>query len=553
MPLEEEIRKFVLANAVEHNGKADVNAILGKILGTYAEYRQKAPELMKRIKLIVDEINKLPFEEQKKLLALFGIQHEKKPEKRQLLDLPDAKIGKVITAYPPEPSKYPHIGHAYSILINYLHAEKYKGRFILRFEDTNPKLAKDEFYKAQLDGYTWLGIKPSKIIYASDYLLRLYEAAERLIKSNNAYCCTCKSEDIRKNRHLGKQCPCEKNTAEQSLKLWGGILNNKYKEGEVTLRIKINMKDKNSAMRNPSIMRIIAEEHPRTKRKYVVWPTYVFQTALLDSWTGITHRFRSKEFEVWTPVQQHIQDLLKLKKPWIYHYARVNLKSKIPSSGRKIRELISKKKLRGWDDPRLTTLTALKKRGIQPEAIKNFVLDIGMSKTESTADWTILYGENKKVVDAIAKRFFFVYNPVEYKIELPSDTRIAKVPVHPEKHELGFREFKVKNKIIISKSDAPALKKEFRLKGLCNVMLTNNVLKFTSKEVKKDISIIHWLPADKDATLKVKIIMDNGSGINGLAEKSISTLKAGDIIQFERFGFCRLDKKEPYVFYFAHK
>ncbi|MEM2632996.1 MAG: glutamate--tRNA ligase family protein, partial [Nitrososphaerota archaeon] len=197
--IEETIFKHALLNAIKHNGKANSNSVLGKILAELPELKNKVKEIIPLIEQIVKEVNSLSIEKQKEKLNELGLIIEKKKiEKIELPELPFAIKGKVITAFPPEPSKYPHIGHAKSALINFLYAKKYDGNFILRFEDTNPRMVKKEYYDAFIDGLKWLGIEWDQIDYVSDHIEKFYEASEFLIKNGHAYVCTCKQEDIRK-------------------------------------------------------------------------------------------------------------------------------------------------------------------------------------------------------------------------------------------------------------------------------------------------------------------------------------------------------------------
>ena len=549
--MEKLILKHTLINAIQHEGKANIQAVLNKIIGENPELRKKIGELIPDIKKTIEDVNSWNIEKQKNKLKSLGISIEKKiEEKRGLPDLPDAKMGKVMTAFPPEPSKYPHIGHAKAALINYLYAKKYKGKFILRFEDTNPELSKKEFYDAILDGLKWLGIKWNKLDYVSDHVKEYYKATERLLKEEKAYVCVCKQSEIKKNRRLMEECKCRKNILNENLELWKKMLTT-FKEGEASVRIKISMEHKNAAMRDPTIMRIIDYPHPRIKKKYRVWPIYDFATALMDSWEGVTHRIRSKEFEMRTELQKFIQKSLGLKSPYITEIARFNLKG-VPSSGRQIREMIKNKELFGWDDPRLTTLIALKRRGFDSEGIKEFLVSTGVSKSEATLTWDVLETFNRSIIDPKCNRYFCVFDPVEIKIKDFPKVKKVRVHLHPDFPKRGYREISVNlNKIFVSRDDFKKFKgKEIRLIGLFNVNLDKQA-KFTSKEVKMEMPKIQWV---SDKNVPVKIVMNDGSIKKGITEPEIKKVKVDTRLQFVRFGFCKADKTKPeFVFYFTHK
>lgn len=550
--IEEIIFKHALLNAIKHDGKANINAVLGKILAEIPELKNKIKEIMPEIEKIVKEVNSLSIQKQKEKLDELGLIIEKKKvEKIELPELPYAIKGKVVTAFPPEPSKYPHIGHAKSALINFLYAKKYDGKFILRFEDTNPRMIKKEYYDAFINGLKWLEIEWDQIDYVSDYIEKYYEAAEFLIKKGYAYVCTCKQEDIRKNRRLMKECDCRKNEIEKNLSLFNDMLNGIFNEGEAILRMKISMNHKNAAMRDPSIMRIIDYPHPRIGSKYKVWPMYDFGTALMDGWEGITHRIRSKEFEIRTELQQYIQKILNLKIPYIMEIARFNLEG-APSSGRKIREMIKSGELHGWDDPRLTTLIALKRRGFLPEAIRSFLIATGVSKTEAIIDWSIFESINRSMLDKIANRFFCVINPIKISIINAPKIEFVDAPFHPEFPERGVRKIPVKmDEIYISKDDFEKyFGKEIRLMNLFNIKLEENAI-YISKEIIQEMPKIHWVSYPN---IKIKIIMPDGSIIDGLAEPELNKLKLDDKIQLVRMGFARIDSLKPILtLYFTHK
>ncbi len=552
------ILKYALQNAVRYRGKANIGAVIGKVLAENPALKKDTKKLSQEIKKIVSEVNSLGMEKQKEELEKFSGQlQEKVQEERDLFSIFEIKENeKVVTAFPPEPSKYPHIGHAKSIFLNYELAKKYNGKFILRFEDTNPKLAEKEFYRIHLDNYQWLGINPDEIVYASDWMQDFYELAKKMVKKGFAYVCTCSQEKIKKDRFEGKECTCRYLLEDEHLKRFEELF--KAAEGSMVLRLKGYMQHENTTMRDPALLRIIKHPHPRTGIKYHVWPTYDFENAVLDGLHGVTHRLRTKEFELRNELQNHIQTTLGFPNTKIYEFARFNLEG-VESSGRIIRELIQKKKLIGWDDPSLTTLVALKRRGFVPEAIKNFVLSTGITKTESTLEWDDLIAQNKRILDAGSNRYFFIHDAKEIKIENAPEQAI-KLKLHPEHQERGFREFKVKDIFFIEKEDYKNLKenKINRLMDCLNFRKKGSKFVFDSLEhekFKKNPGIImHWLPKQKDL-VKVEVLMPDKKIVKGVAEPLVNKLKESDVIQFARFGFCRLDKKEKnkLVFWYTHK
>lgn len=546
------VKKYALKNAIEHQGKALINPVVSSVIGEKPELRRRIKEVLLKVEKIVNEINKLSREEQIKELEKIApemLKEEKVVKEFELPPLPNAEEHKVVTAFPPEPSKYPHIGHAKSALLNYLYAKKYKGKFILRMEDTNPLLAKNEYYEAIIDGLKWLGIEWDRLEYISDNLEKFYEATEKLINDGKAYVCTCKQSEIKENRRLMKECKCRENSKEKNLSLWKDMLTN-LKEGEAFVRLKISMKHKNAAMRDPAIMRIVTYPHPRVGKKYRVWPLYDFGTALMDAWEGVTHRIRSKEFEIRKELQQYIQKLFGYKPPFILEIGRLNLEG-VTTSGRVIREMINSGKLSGWDDPRLTTLVALKRRGFTPDGIKNFLLRTGISKADAVISWDILYAENRKAIDPLANRYFAVINPVEISVKNAPQIKETEALFHPEFPERGKKKLPVDvEKIYVEREDFEKFENnEVGLMNLFSIKLKKEA-EFVSKEIKFEVQKIHWV---SEPNVKVKLVMPNGEIKEALAEPEIKNVKIDQLIQLPRVGFCRVDSTKPLVLYFTHK
>ena len=550
--LDDIILKHALLNAAEHEGKANANAVLGKVIAEIPEIKNKISETMKNINAVVAEVNSLSLEEQREKIKRLGVKRiaRKKEEKYELPELLNAKIGKVITAFPPEPSKYPHLGHAKAALINYLYAKKYKGKFVLRFEDSNPDLAKKEYYEEILSGLKWLGIKWDKLDYLSNHLPEYYESVEILLKKDSAYVCLCKQETIKKERAAGETCEHRKQNAKENLKLWKKMFK-KIKPGQATVRMKIDMQHLNTTLRDPSIIKISDTIHPRTRNKYRLWPLYDFATAMLDVWEGITHRVRTKEFELRADLQEHIRSALGYKSPVIIEMGRFQIKGAI-TKGREIRELILNKKLLGWDDPRLTTLIALKRRGFAPEAITDFLLSTGLTKAEAELEWEALESFNRKKIDANANRYFAALSPVKISIDTPMKDKTVKILMHPDFPKRGYRKLPLNaGKIYIEKADYENYQnKNIGLINIATINL-NSKAKFISKKIDYGAQKIQWI---SEPNVKIKIITSDGKIRNGIGEINMKKLKVGQLIQLVRIGFCRVDKvNKDIVLYYAHK
>ncbi|HOD89701.1 MAG TPA: glutamate--tRNA ligase [archaeon] len=560
-------REIILENAIKHKGKADLKFVINSLLAKDASLKEQIKEISDSIKPIISEINSLSIDEQKKQMEQINPNffEKKEKEERNIFAFLNIKSGdKIVTAFPPSPEKYYHIGHAKSIYLNYLLAKQYNGKFYLRFEDTNPINVKPEFYKIMLEDISWLGVEWDELQYASDYLDLFIEYAEKLIKNNQAYICFCDPDTLKKNRFQGIPCNCRNHTPEQNLKYWEEMKTS-YPPEKASLRLKIDIHHKNTTMRDPIIFRVIDASHPRLEKKYRIYPTYDFQNAIMDGYFGITHRFRTKEFELRSELHHYIRKLLGLYDTYTYEFARFNLIG-MESSGRKIREKVQSGELIGWDDPSLPTLRALKRRGFSPEAIKQLVIESGISKASGTKlTWDTLYKYNRRVLNDTAKRFFLIKEPVEIIIK-NDPCRNIQLSLHP-KLDLGKRNFSCTGKYLIEKSDFDNFKNGdlIRLIDNLNFICENGEYIYKNQEYLEyknaqasSKAIIHFLPNDSSQLVDVTILMPDKQLIKGLAEKNIELLNIGDIVQFERWAFCRLDSidvqnnKKIYNFWFTH-
>ncbi len=558
--IKKDILKFTLQNAVLHKGKANPKAVLGKILSDNKELRSKTKEVLELCNKICDEVNKLSIDEQReKLESIAPELLNKRKNKKDLPKLPNAEIGKVVTRIPPEPSKYAHIGHALSFLINYLYAKEYQGKCILRFEDTNPEKSEQKFVDAMKeDVLNYLDIKPDKVLFVSDDMPTFYELAEKLIKMGKAYVCSCPRDKMRELRNKGIACEHRNKSVDENLAEWKDMLNGKFKEGERTLRLKGDMQSNNYVMRDPVIFRISYKKHYRQGNKYCVYPLYDFENAVEEELCGVTHVLRSAEFGTMRiELQNFIKDLLGFHKQTVIQYGRFNIVG-ATTQGREIREMIEKGEVIGWDDPKLVTLRALRRRGIQKETYYQLARTVGLSPTPTNIDWNIIASINRKIVDPKAKRLFFIADPIKITIEGAPEQDL-KLKFHPDHEEEGFRLFKTNKEFYISKKDFEELEngKLYRLMDCLNFKKENNKLIFESKNYLdfkgKGDKIIHWLPAN--AKTEAEVFMPDHEIIKGIVEDNVKEISIGEVVQFERFGFVRLDnvKNERYNFWFTHK
>jgi glutamyl-tRNA synthetase len=568
----EKIRKtariYALQNAVQFNGKANPKAVIGKVIAVLQKEGFSPKDLIPITNIVTSEVNKLSFDKQKDELEKLApdlLVKEKKERDFSLPDLPNAEKGKVVTRFPPEPNGYLHIGHAKAAIVDFEYAKMYDGRFILRFDDTNPENAHLEFYDAQKDDLLWLDVEWDEEYNTSDNIEKHYKLAEQLIKQDHAYVCTCESDYIKECRFNGKECDCRCIDTGESLDIWKEMISSSV-DGAI-LRLKGEMNCVNTAMRDPTLFRIIEKEHPLQGYKYRAWPTYDFSGAVEDSLSGVTHPFRTKEYELRDECYFRLLDLLGIRKPHLMEFARLSIEG-MPVSKRKIKPLIDRGDVQGYDDIRLPTLQGLKKRGILPSAIKKFVLEQGISKVESTVSFGILEAANRKIIDPITKRYFYVSNPIKLFVE-DAPSRKKEIDFHPRDKKLGSRTVNAGNTFFVEKLDMDKLKVGdiFRLKELYNVKIKEInekiIGEYAGEKLISDSLKIQWT-TDKYVKLRVyvphvlfiddKFNRNSLEKIDGYAEEAAADIKNDEIIQFERFGFVRIENIDNKMKgFFTHK
>jgi glutamyl-tRNA synthetase len=562
-----EIRKFALQNAFEHEGKTQDKVVLSKILGTKPEFRTKVKEIIGEISEIVSSVNQISLEEQKKEIEENFPEllkpKEKIEEREGLPPLEGAIQGKVITRFPPEPNGYPHIGHGKAAIINSEYAKMYGGKCILRMDDTNPEAERMEYHAAIKVGLDWLGVEFDIIKNTSDDMELFYEKGIELINSDKAYVCTCKRDTISKNRRERKACKCSLEDVKKNNQGWEKMFE-KFKPGEAIVRFRGDMKADNAVMRDPVLFRIIDEKHYTLGEKYRVWPSYDFAVAIEDSNDGITHAFRSKEFELRKDLINAILDALGMRKPYQDFFSRLEFKG-MPISKRILKPLIEEGKVSWYDDPRLPTLEALRRRGIKAEAIKKFILSLGLTKANTLAPFDSLESFNRKFVDADSIRLFMVHKPKKLRVNnLPFSS--VEIPNHPKK-DMGKRKIEIDENILIAEDDAKNLQEgsQVRLLGLGNVVITkvNEEIEgdFIENGETANIQKIQWVSQKNSHEIKLlipnQLFIEDEFNENSLEELEVYTephylkLKEGEEIQFVRFGYCRKDSQNQAIF--THK
>jgi len=560
------IRGIALLNASEHDGKTRNDSIISKVIGTKPELRSRIKDVIPLISQTVIDVNKLTVEIQRKELESKYAELlivKPKQERIGLPPLEDAEQGKVITRFPPEPNGYPHIGHAKASIIDEEYAKMYGGKLILRFDDTNPEKERLEYYAAIKVGLDWLGVKYDLIKNTSDDMEIIYKKAKELIEAGHAYVCTCDKETISRNRREMVSCKCRAGNLEQNNTRWNKMFD-KFKPGEAIVRFRGDMSSENTVMRDPTLLRIIDESHPIHKNKYRVWPNYDFAVSIEDSIDGITHAFRTKEYELRTELYYTLLDKMGMRKPKMLEFSRLEFEG-MPVSKRVLKPLVEEGKVSGFDDPRLPTLEGLRRRGIVPEAIRKFVISLGFTKSDTMPPFETLESFNRKIIDPESVRLFIVFDPVKITVTNNHLTEI-EISNHPQ-NNMGKRQIKIDGNFYISGSDAKTLKigDEIRLLELYNIRITKTGSEMegeiTDTSYKPDIPKIQWVSRKNPVNIEVLIsdvlFINDQFNENSLEVKQAITeqhyleLNVGAEIQFVRFGYCRKDSANQAIY--THK
>ena len=502
--------------------------------------------------------------------------------------------GRVHTRFPPEPNGYLHIGHAKSICLNFGLGEEYKGLTNLRFDDTNPEKEDVEYVNSIKEDVEWLGFNwDGDVRYASDYFGKMYDYAKKLITLGKAYVDDQTAEEIRQTRGdfstPGTNSPYRDRSVEENLKLFEEMKEGKYKDGEKVLRAKIDMADPNIVMRDPVLYRIVNAAHHRTGSEWSIYPMYDFAHPIEDAIERITHSVCTLEFEVHRPLYNWVlEDWEDTEKPRQIEFARLNV-TKMVMSKRKLRALVEAGLVSGWDDPRMPTISGLRRRGYTPEAIRDFCDRIGVAKADSTVDIALLEFCIREDLKLKAPRPMVVIDPVKVIIDNYPEGQIETCVVenNPENEELGTREVMFGRGIYIERADfmeEPVKKffrlapgKEVRLKGAYFITCQSVVkdengtiteihctydpeTKSGSGCTRKVKGTLHWVEASTAVDIETRLydylLKEESDGKDFLAdfnheslqvmhskgEASLANTVPGDRFQFLRQGYFVTDK-----------
>lgn len=512
-------------------------------------------------------------------------------------DLKSGKHKEIVTRFPPEPNGYLHIGHAKSIVLNFDTADEFSGRTNLRFDDTNPLKEENEYVEAIKEDVAWLGYSWDGLFFASDYFEDMYDKAVLLIKKGKAYVCELSAEDIKKSRGTltepGQESPFRNRSVEENLDLFERMRKGEFKDGEKVLRAKIDMSSPNLNLRDPILYRIAHAAHHNTGDKWCIYPMYDYAHPLEDAFEKITHSICTLEFEDHRPLYDWvIRECETEAQPHQYEFARLNMTNTVMSK-RKLKLLVDEKVVDAWDDPRMPTISGLRRRGYTQDAIRNFVREIGVAKSNSTVDSQMLDHFLREDLKLKAPRTMAVVRPLKVIITNYPEGQLEWLDAenNPENLEMGMRKIPFSREIYVEQDDFmedPPKKyyrlfpgNEVRLKHAyfikCNEAVKDaygNVIElhctydpatksgsdFTERKVK---GTIHWVEASQAYPAEFRhyepLILDETEEesssfldninpnsleiLNGFVEPDLRGAKAHDKLQFFRHGYFNVDPK----------
>ncbi|XP_013919727.1 PREDICTED: bifunctional glutamate/proline--tRNA ligase isoform X2 [Thamnophis sirtalis] len=506
---------------------------------------------------------------------------EKKQDIGKFVDLPGSEMGKVIVRFPPEASGYLHIGHAKAALLNQHYQITFKGKLIMRFDDTNPEKEKEDFEKVILEDVAMLNIKPDQFSYTSDHFEKIMKYAEKLIHEGKAYVDDTPAEQMKMEREQRIESKHRSNSVEKNFQMWEEMKKGTEYGQTCCLRAKIDMSSNNGCLRDPTLYRCKNQPHPRTGNKYNIYPTYDFACPIVDSLEGVTHALRTTEYHDRDEQFYWLIEALGIRKPYIWEYSRLNLNNTVLSK-RKLTWFVNEGLVDGWDDPRFPTVRGVLRRGMTVEGLKQFIAAQGSSRSVVNMEWDKIWSFNKKVIDPVAPRFTALLKDEIVTVNIPeAQEEMKEVAKHPKNAEVGLKPIWYSPKVLIDGADAETLTEGEMVTFINwgNIIITkthkNVTGKITSMDAKlnlenkdyKKTTKITWLAKTSSASLTPTICVnydhlitkpvlgkeeDFKQYINRnskqeelmLGDPCLKDLKKGDIIQLQRRGFYICD--QPY-------
>jgi glutamyl-tRNA synthetase len=562
--VEREAEAAALFNALKHDADAQVGAIMGPLMGDNPEFREHGDEVPGVVGGVVSRVNALSADEKRERLADLA------PEKLEELEADDEGDEHPLPALPnveaydevrmrlaPNPNGPWHLGNARMPAVIGTYKERYDGWMLCRFDDTDPETKRPDLdaYDGILDAIDYLGFEPDEVVRASDRLELYYDHARELIDLGGAYTCSCPADEFSELKNAGEACPHRDKDPATTREEFEAMVDGDYSAGEMVLRVKTEIDHKNPALRDWVAFRVVDTPHPRpAAADYRCWPMLDFQSGIDDHVTGVTHIVRGIDLQDSAKRQGFVYDYFGWEYPEVVHWGHVQIDEyDVKMSTSTIKELVADGVLDGWDDPRAPTVASLRRRGIRGEAITDAMVELGTSTSNVALAMSSIYANNRELVDDEADRRFLVCDGVEKTLVGGPDS--ANPPRHPDHDERGTRDISAGGAVLVEPDDVPANGQRAWLKGFGCVRHTRDAFEYTGDDISavrdEDVPVIHWVPADDNRDLWLRT---PGGDEFGMAEPGFTDHDEGEMVQFERVGFARVDDQdgEESVAYYAH-
>ena len=541
------VRKYALQNAIEYNGKGQSGSVLGRVLAEREQLRSRVKSLLSLVEKEVTRANSIAredgIEEVRKELESFApeaLDRERHKKNEGLRDLP-GNTSEVILRFAPNPNGPLSIGHSRGVVINSLYAEKYQGKIVLRFDDTDTKVKPPmvDAYDWIQEEFEWMSGKAADVVIKASERMPIYlQHAEKMLIGGFGYVCKCTAEDFREFRVSKSDCPCRNKSVQENMDDWGKMNSGEIEEGGAVVRVKTGMDLPNPALRDWPALRIQHSPHPIVGDMYKVWPLLDFQSAIEDHLQGVSHIIRGKDLMDSTRKQTILYEHFGWEYPEPLYWGRVKIHEFGGFSTSGMSSSIDSGKFSGWDDPRLPTLRALRRRGFDPGSLAELWGEVGLTQKDISISLKTLESFNSRIIDGDCERRVFVSSPKSLEFSSKNIASRVMMARHPDGEIEGSRVWEVGMTVSIQDSDF--VEGKLRLKDFADIIISGSSATIESVDRSDDRKIVHWIP--EKLALEAILSVPDGEGISevkGVLENF--ELTEGEVYQLERVGFARFE------------
>jgi glutamyl-tRNA synthetase len=561
---EREAEVAALFNALKHGSDAQVGAVMGPLMGENPAFREYGDQIAGVIAPVVNRVNELDEAEKRERLAELDpeaveeLEAEAEPEdEHPLPDLPNVEdYDEVRMRLAPNPNGPWHLGNARMPAVIGTYKDRYDGWMLCRFDDTDPETKRPDLdaYDAIVDAIGYLGFEPDEVVRASDRMEHYYDRARELIDLGGAYTCSCEAETFRSLKADAEACPHRDKDTETVLDEFESMVDGEYASGEMVLRVRTDIEHKNPALRDWVAFRMVDTPHPReAASEYRAWPMLDFQSGIDDHAFDVSHIIRGIDLQDSAKRQRFVYDYFGWEYPEVVHWGKIQIDEyDVKMSTSTIKELIERGELDGWDDPRAPTLASVKRRGIRGQAVVDAIVELGTSTSDVDLAMSNVYAHNRELVDYDTDRAFLVRDGVSVPVSGGPDA--GHPPVHPDHEDRGTRDIPVGGEVLVEEGDLPAEGERVWLKGYGPVRYDDETFEYLEQSIdvvrEEGVDVVHWVGSEH---VPVRMRTIDGD-VTGRAEPGIADYEVGDLVQFERVGFVRIDAhdEDETVVYYAH-